>query len=250
MLTVMTSFSAEGYEKYGRRCLQTLDQFLPPSVGLLVYYEAPFDFIPRRVFRMHDLREVHAFSWFESRHAGNLAVAGRSQSAAWKAKDLADGYSYRTDAWKFCRKVFAIAHAARASGSGRLVWIDADSYAFAQIPEGFLESLTDAPVTYLGRDKSHSECGFLGFNLPAAAPIIGAWENFYASDRFLTEREFHDSFLFDRARAEVPSVECRSISVPGDRGHVWVRSPLGLYLDHIKGQRKMLGYSPERRGLA
>lgn len=64
----------------------------------------------------------------------------------------------------------------------------------------------------------------------------------YQYGGFINEREWHDSYLFD--------IVCTGAVVrnltPGGKRHVWVDSPLNPYLDHLKGERKKLGYSPER----
>lgn len=243
---IVTAFSAKGFEEYGRRLARGVTLFAGQQI--VAYSENFFGDLENVSIR--NLTMVPAYSAFVKRHAGKALIAGREQRPGWKEKDRTDGYCYKFDAFKFCCKVFAIADAARTLQYGGLTWLDADSYPIAEVPRGFFDSLIgpNFDVAYLGRDKTHSECGFLHFRLPAAMPLIQSWENFYASDRFLQETEWHDSFLFDIARKEVPSVRCKSISRAGDRGHVWVKSPLGQVLDHTKGLRKQLGYSPERRG--
>ena len=244
---LLTSFSAKGYDKYGHRLLSGIRHFMP-GTALSVYSENVRQMPPLHRFALlYPLDRVPTFARFHARHKDSLLYSGREVGPTWKQADRDKGYCFRYDALKFCRKVFAIADASRLINHGSLTWIDADVYNIASPPVGFFEHLTEMDVAYLGRTSAHSECGFIHFKLPAAMPLIGAWENFYASDRFINEREYHNSYLFDLARAEVPSVRCESISRPGSRGHVWVDSPLGRYFDHTKGDRKVLGFSPERR---
>ncbi len=246
---LLTSFSAKGYEEYGRRLLQGMAVHMP-GTPLMVYSEDKLAIsAPHPITALFNLQLVPAYVNFLDRHGGSLLLSGRVPGPGWKTGDREKGYCYKFDALKFCRKVFAIADAARNLGHGSLTWMDADAYPISPPPPDFFDSLSSADVTFLGRHNTHSECGFIHFRLPQAMPLIGAWENFYASDRFLGEREYHDSFLFDQARKEVPSVTSESISKPGTHGHVWVYSPLGRYWDHTKGKRKELGFSPERRGL-
>lgn len=251
--TVVTSFSPAGYELYGRRFMQAFDRYFSDSVELVVYTEGGARYILepwQRGWIGRDLWLLPNFRGFHERHAGSALANGREPAPGWKIKDLEDGYSYRFDAVKFCRKVFAIADASSRIRDGLLVWLDADSYAHEPVPEDlFSQLIGDADVAYLGRDGTHSECGFLAFRIPAAVPLIIQWENLYRKDTCFQEREWHDSYLFDRARLMSPQTVCRNLT-PGGRRHVWMASPLAAFMDHLKGDRKQMGFSPERRNVA
>lgn len=250
---LMTSMSHDGFRRYGYRLLAGLQHHMPGEV-ITVYSE---DDIPQvadaESVQLASLHFVPAFVDFQHRHPADLMISGRvpNMPSPWKAKDVEDGYSFRFDAMKFCRKVFAIADAARHLGHGSLTWLDADSYPLRDVPADFFDKIAPGDCLFLGRAGTHSECGFLHFRLPEAMPLIQAWESMYATDRFLKEREWHDSFLFDVVRGEVPSVKCVNIAAENARGHVWFTSALGRYFDHLKGDRKSMGASPERvrRGL-
>ncbi|MDE2470228.1 MAG: hypothetical protein KGL35_16130, partial [Bradyrhizobium sp.] len=99
----------------------------------------------------------------------------------------------------------------------------------------------------LGREATHSECGFLAFRLPEALPLVLTWESLYATDDFLALAEWHDSFVFDYARGLHPNLPYRNLT-PGGRRHVWCDSPLAAVMDHRKGARKLLPMSPEMFG--
>jgi hypothetical protein len=61
-----------------------------------------------------------------------------------------NGYDYRYDANKFCRKVFA--QDAVFDEDRFVFWIDADCIALQPMPEKFMEALlSDVPFCYLGR---------------------------------------------------------------------------------------------------
>lgn len=251
LTTIVTSFSPAGYEQYGRRFIETFDRFFPGEIDLIVYAEHRFAHNPDSRLDVRPLFGIDICADFVDEYSKIPLACGREVTPAWKAKDRADGYSFKTDAVKFCRKVFAIADAARRLPEARLlVWMDADSFTFAKVPSDFLcQLLGDADVAYLGRVGAHSECGFLAFRMPEAMPLIHRWELFYASGQFIRAREWHDSYLFDLARDDVQGLRYRDLT-PGGRGHVWCGSPLGAYIDHLKGNRKTIGYSPERRGKA
>jgi hypothetical protein len=61
-VAVVTSFSPQGYQLYGKRMLQTFDQFWPKDVNLYVYYEGekPSDASPRAEWLPLDADEDRA----------------------------------------------------------------------------------------------------------------------------------------------------------------------------------------------
>lgn len=243
MTTVVTSFSNNGAHSYGYRFLDTFAEFWPADVKLIAYVEAG-ETHPRAETR--DLLAVKALRDFLAAHADDPKACGRVPTPVWKSKDVIAGYSYRTDAVKFCRKVFTIREAALWCDDDILVWIDADVVTHRPIPDGFVEGLLgDDDIAYLGRRASHSECGFLAFRLPEAYRLIKDWRDFYVTGEAFALPEQHDSYLFDRARERNPHTRCLDLT-PDGAGHVWMTSPLGRAgLDHLKGDRKALGRSPE-----
>ena len=66
---------------------------------------------------------------------------------------------------------------------------------------------------------------------------------------FVMLAEFHDCIVFDFARL-LSDLKCNNISedVPKDpeyQIHPWCHTVLADYMDHLKGNRKDTGYSPE-----
>ncbi len=246
--TIVTSFSERGYHEYGFRFLEGFSHHVPGEIDLIVYAEHRFP-VPDRV-TVRPLFGIDLAADFIDQFKDDPLACGREPTPVWKQRDRDAGYSFRTDAVKFCRKVFAISDAAQRMLDGRpphlLVWMDADVITYQSVPADlFSDLLGDADAAYLGRDGAHSECGFLAFRLPIALPLIMSWEHFYKSGNFLRAREWHDSYLFDLAREEVPGLRYRNLT-PGGHGHVWFQSPLGQYFDHLKGKRKASGISAER----
>lgn len=253
-VTVVSSAGKSGFHEYGYRFMDTFAKHWPKDVDLVMYREGQ-ETHPRA--RMRDLFDSLDCVQFLDGHKNNPIANGRlvegdAAPTCWKNKDVTKGYSFRTDAVKFCRKVFAIADAAERLRSGLLVWIDADVVHLNDVPADFIERLlAGKDVAYLGRDNCHSECGFLAFRLPQALPLIRRWARFYTTDEVFLLSEWHDSFVFDECRRLTPEVSCRDMT-PGGRRHVWAseKSPLRAYMDHCKGERKALGYSPEMRNPA
>lgn len=250
-VTVVTSFSRQGAHEYGYRFLDTFAKHWPKDVDLVVYREGQ-ETHPRA--KMRDLMALPDCLEFITSHKDDPLANGRlrpdeASPACWRNKDRREGYTFRTDAVKFCRKVFAVADAAERLRSGILVWIDADVVHLDDVPVDFVEGLlAGKDAAYLGRVGCHSECGFLAFRLPDALPLIRRWARFYKTDEVFFLHEWHDSFVWDVARSLTPEVFCHDLT-PGGAGHVFVSdiSPLKPYCDHLKGDRKALGYSPEAR---
>ena len=245
MTTIVTSWGPHGWTQYASKFCRTFEDNWPASVDLVCYVEEP---VSVKRAELRDLMSVHPCRDFLRRHKDNLTVQGKVQQPCWKSNERAQGNSYRTNAYKFGRKTFAIRDAALKLGTGILCWMDADVVTTHRVPEDWLADLlpSDTDCAYLGRPGSYSECGFIAFRLPQSMPLIERWTRYYEADEFLAEREWHDSWLFDRARERCPSVRCHNIT-PNGRRHVWHESPLTRWADHCKGNwRKELGHSPER----
>lgn len=244
---VVSTVGPNGFNEYGRAFLDTFAMYWPQDVDLVMYVEDRQQH-PRAEIR--DLNKVKPCRDFLARHANHPSACGRAYEPCWKRSEQQIGYSFRTDAVKFCHKVFALADAARlAARKGRtvVVWIDADVATFKPVPRDFIdEVLGDADVAFLGRAPAHSECGFMAFRLPRALPLINELERLYATDEVFELPQWHDSYVFDVVRHRFGSAIAQRDLTPGGEGHVWVDSILGDFMDHKKGQRKELGYSPER----
>ncbi len=249
-VTVVTSFGERGYAEYGRRFIETFDRHASGEIDLIVYAEHQFPYNPEGRMEVRPLFGNDLAADFIDQFKDDKLASGREPTPVWKPKDHVDGYSFRTDAVKFCRKVFAISDAADRLWRSRqnaemLVWLDADVVTHKGVTSSFfIDLLGGADVAFLGRHGAHSECGFLAFRLPAALPLILQWQHFYKSGSFLRAREWHDSYLFDLAREQVPGLRYHNLT-PGGRGHVWFQSPLGQCFDHLKGSRKAVGHSQE-----
>lgn len=260
--SAVTTCNRSGYEQYGREMIASFDRHWPATVTLHVYVEgfAPTHSSPRIAY--HDLlAECPGLVAFKSRHANSPLAHGRTRqkrlkvAVDWskpkvKVRRIDWGLGYRWDAVRFSHKTFAIFHAARAAGTDVLVWLDADVRVFADVPPAFLEATMPEAclLGYLARPK-FSECGFVAYNLrhPAIGDFMSAYEAMYAKDRLFGLSEFHDSFVFDAVRRRFERRGCKTHDIGqglGARsGHVFVNSPLGRYMDHMKGERKDLGAS-------
>lgn len=242
MATVVTTFGPNGLQLYANRFMQSFEEYWPLTDKLICYVEEPTT--PRRYVELRDINLLYDRRDFIGAHLSERE-RGLVAQPCWKWNEVRNGYSFRTDAIKFCNKVFAVYDAACRIEKGVLVWMDADTFTFKHVPEKFVERLMgEDDLIYLGRDRGTSECGFIGFRLPQAMRLISMWREFYRSHDVFKLAEWHDSYVFDFVRVREPDLKTRSLT--GGEGHVWVHSVLSEYFDHLKGSRKTLGRSPER----
>lgn len=256
-VTLVTSFSPTGFVAYARRMLESALLHLPKSVDLRIYIEedsatllqSGLDFTGRHV-RVENLLAIPGGARdFLAKHGNDKSKCG------YRANTFK--YDFRHDAVKFCHKVFAITHCAREMSKETikaphtvLMWLDADSLFFDDVPEGWLESLLPAPffLSYLGRPAyTHSDCSFMAFRLTHQhmPEFMARYVGMYTSGRFMQERESHDSFLFDISRREMEQegkITSYNLSTE-QKGHVFIASELGRYIDTLKGPRKKFGKS-------
>ena len=187
MYSVVTSFGPLGWNKYAKAFVDSFYQLFAPDVTLLGYWEgarpAYGGLLPG-----YNLLELEPCAGFLARHRGSLEVQGKKEGRArWGPKAKREHYSYRHDAYKFARKVFAISHAARKMQRGRLFWIDADVIVQNKVELELLRKLLpdEASLCYLARELAHSELGFVGYNLERLEThaFITAYEREYTRSR-------------------------------------------------------------------
>lgn len=244
-VTVTTSMHAAGHEEYGRRFLETFEQFWPDNYRLRVYAEG-FELQPgsARATVLDLLQAAPGVAEFRGKFASRPQAQGRMPDG---------GYNYRLDAVKFANKSFATVHASRSCGTRFLVWLDADSVTLKPVPRQLVTSLIgkETFVAYFGREFTHTETGFLAFDLsqPNAAEFFDTIERIYLSGEVFRLREWHDCEVFDAARTVLAAqgrITSRNIS-PGGVIHPIANSVLGEYIDHLKGpDRKRAGASLAR----
>jgi len=256
---VVSTCHAQGYEDYGRTMVESYLQHWPVDVPLLLYHEG-FEppSAPGRIDADDLARACPDLVAFKARHADNprahgkitpwqrLQVFGLSVPLPFRSRRA----RYRWDAVRFAHKSYALFAAARRTDADVLIWIDADTLFFADVDQAELERLAppDSVVACLRR-PSHTECGFVAYNLrhDDQAQLLDEFEAMYSSDLLFAEAEYHDSYLFDvvRERAEARGAHVHDIAEGAGwrASHVLVNSRLGGFMDHMKGGRKTDGHS-------
>lgn len=248
--TVITSFHKEGLKQYGQRMIRTFEQHWPTEVDLIVCAENCQPNVTRSNSRIYDLMQVsNKCRAFVERHRNNPLAHGQAgPPEVWNPKK-----AFRWNAVRFAYKVFSVALCADNLSSGWMIWLDADTHTHSTVPIDWLIKVCpdSAMISYLGRgEKYHSECGWVAYNLdhPETRNFIRDFVGMYNTDRIFEEREWHDSYIWDIVRKQYHSNNNfynlnPSYNDKGLAGHPFINSELGLYMDHVKGDRKTYGHS-------
>ena len=245
--TVCTTFNADGYEKYGRRMIQTFLQTWPCEVTLVVYAEgcAVTETAPNLV--VHDISIVDSLTTFKSAWAGVPRANGDVSDDPVRSKRKDSGKGFKWDAVRFAHKVYSIFHCARSISTDWLIWVDGDTVCHGAITLGDLDRLCppDRDLCFLGRQGKYSECGLYAMNLtrPDTKTFLQRFQRMYddAEHGIFTLKEWHDSYVFDDVRKQcvLNELDWSGHLITGE-GHPLINSEWGAYLDHLKGARKDL----------
>lgn len=237
IVRVCSGFSPKGRSQYGERFLRSFDRRWPKGVELHVFVEQPTP-MPREA--EHSLWAIPGALEFNARHRADYRFHGLVPQPCWKPREVARGYSFKTDAYKFWKQIMIPEAAARTLNDGDiLVWLDGDVDTTSEVPESFVpEMLGHAELAFLGRTNSHSEIGFWAVRInDRTRAFLHAIAEQYRTDRFADLPEWHSAYVWDHVRLQ-SGLEERNLVRPGLRGHVWPHTPLARHLRHDKGERK------------
>ena len=157
MIRVITTFSIDGYELYGKKMIQTWLEFWPKEVSLIVYTEGfKLDEKDSRLFEI-DINEVcPELQNFKDR---SNRVFKNSDKKIRRHVDKAIRWSH---------KVYAISHALNYN-CDYLIFLDGDTYSNQIIPTNFAKSLVQDHLFAVHfenlKNGLHFETGLISFNL-------------------------------------------------------------------------------------
>jgi len=245
---IVSSFSEKGYATYGKAFIEGFLEHWKDET-LVIYFESPIDIehprlIKRDMMEIPDMDELLRSMYESDEIFKGLRPTGKKSSD--DKPELA--YDYRFDAYRFCRKVMAVTHAAAVrENDERIAWLDADVVFHETIPEGFLKTLIPdtTMLSYLGRPWAYTETGFVGFN-PAYEgfdAFMGQYRSMYTTGAFRWLGHWHDCYVFDMVRM-LFGAEGYDLAKGMNVEHPFISSQLGEYMDHLKGpERKQVGRS-------
>ncbi len=261
MTTICTGWHPEAWDEYAYRFIDGIVEFWPEGTKVIAYVEdgptikgwsltEPLCIEARLLW---DCDGAHKFIWHNKKIPAHCGKQECKIHKGWKAKDHRRGYTFRYDAVRFCKQMFIPEDAAKLLPDGEiLAWFDADVVTFDHVPPDFIEQLLgENDLCYLGRNGYHSEIGFWAVRLNShTRPFLESLAQVYRNGEVFNMDEWHSAFVFDN-RLELLKRVNKEIKIlnlsPNGKGHVWFQTPLGDYTDHLKGPRKKLGRSPERK---
>jgi len=264
MIDFITTFNEELYDEYAKNFLETFIEKSDKSIRLNIFYDGNFDEIKKKyALNIDKIRffEFQSKEWNNFyRKFGHLTDANGYRFKCVDGIDKLEGPSYRWRAVKFSFKVFSVYLASKIEDiSSDIVWIDADNVCINNFNEENIKQFLpneDELMSYFGRDTvppefPHSETGFVGFNLRHEKfnSFIKTAISFYTTGELFSLKFYHDCLVYDTTREifEMAGVKFRNLS--GEfisEEHPLVKSELGKYFDHLKGEkRKNMGFSPD-----
>jgi hypothetical protein len=249
---VVTTFHKAGYEKYGKRMINTFLENWPAQVELWVYGEdVSIDEVDDG--RLHVLRESADLERFVNQWK-DVPKANGDISGVPRLASRKDSHKpFKWQAIRFAHKVYAIFDCAKRSNADVLMWMDADTVCHSPLTGEKLEQLVpkNTDICYLGRQGKYSECGLYSMNLKSTGThrFLHEFQRMYdeAEQGIFTLEEWHDSFVFDAVRKVTHPTEINwSSGIIKGEGHPLINCEWGAYLDHLKGDRKTNGRSLQK----
>ena len=255
--SVVTTFNADGYNRYGQRMIETFLQNWPQEVELIVYTEdcTVRESAPNLVLR--DLAILSDLAAFKQKWQNVPKANGNISSDPVRSLRKDAGKGFKWNAIKFAHKTYSIFHCAQTVNTDILIWMDADTVCHSKITLKDLDRLCQSQyeLCFLGRRKKFSECGLYSMQLGTKGikRFLKEFQRMYddAENGIFLLDEWHDSFVFDAVRKNIPGLiefnwaaklgdlRPSKLNSPGE-GHPLINSDWGAYLDHLKGARKDL----------
>jgi hypothetical protein len=256
---IVTTFHREGYEKYGERMVETFVKYWPKQTHLTCYYEdmseplTQYGNVSWRSFEEEVGERYNAFAKIAEPY--ELKVLGPDGEDPRSHRDgpVTPGSRYLFEATRFSHKYYTVDDFREKSDARYIVWCDADVVAKNNIPYDFLESIVEEGKLWsrVNRPRVYPECGFMIWDKQNQYydRYFQLMKWLYDEGALFKLEEWHDSYVWWAAEKYVTQEAGRSVSFDlgdGSTKHPFVTGILGQYLDHLKGNRKDTGYSPER----
>ena len=249
-INVLTSFNRPGFDLYGKRMLKTFSSNWPSDITMHVYYQnCKVQNLLTDNFELIDINSIEALKKFKSKHSLNFKRNGYENGFI---DFLLRRKTYRYDAVRFSHKSFAMFDCAQRIKDGILLWIDGDTVFHNIMTREEIENLCPSDMDYgfFGRKNYHSETGLIYFNLSSSKcrDMLDTFIQLYRSNKLFELKEWHDCEAFDYARSTIEGIVGNNWSndtpEEGEGGwHPLVNSEWGMYIDHLKGGRKVNGRS-------
>lgn len=234
---VVTSFSPQGFEDYGKVFLRTYAE----------HWGAPlYVVVEDSVGDVNDWVKANT----EIKHLALDKLNDRPLiDNCWKEDYQKGSRQNRSAYMKWGKKVLAIKQAAETVDTRWLIWIDADVEFIAPVTASWLKHEilnSEADVCTLLRDKNPPdiptwpETGFVAFRMksPAARAIIEDWAGWYESGDVFMLKKWEDAYVFGVVLKNCTGARVHDLNRSVLTSHPWRNSKLAECMTHYKGPRR------------
>lgn len=261
----VTSFNQKLYDIYAKNFINTYN--LPFDLKVYSEDELYFDTQLKNLEIFNIFTEMDDFKKFVEKNKNEDSNLENVNELKKFLIEQAATEDFLKNTIRFSYKVFSLIDAFNKNRKKYkyLVWIDADCIFTRKFDYKFLSLLINKKkfMSYLGREGSYSECGFLIFNIrhKLSSLYFARMKEIYLSEKVFSLPETHDSFVWDYIRNEfekkyenfrninITEVSYRLLKIKkkskkqfisNEYGtHVLLRSILYLVINHLKGGRKL-----------
>ena len=240
--TFVTTFIKPAYDEVAHKLIESFDRHWPKNYDFLALSEnCEVQKISKRIFTTDLENSANGLKEFKARHRFNPGANGR----------FADKYNYIFDSVKWSHKVFAVESAANICDSEILIYIDSDIVTFDDVPNDFLNQIfpKEFDIAFMPRKNMYSECSFVLYRQrnPLVRSFIFEHAEIYRKDLIYQLPGWTDCHVFDylvKKYSKNGALKFWDINkdVPNS-SHPFINGPLGRYMDHMKGGRKIAGKS-------
>ena len=243
-IVVITSMNKEGWDRYGHRFVDTFLKFWPEEISLVIYAEG---------FRLDKQLARVAIVNFDDQLSQSIQTFNTQLKILYQKIGQKPKESYLFDAMKFAKKGFALVDGIEKNIGKQVIWLDADVYTFSPFSIHQIEQLIQCGneevfCAHLRRFGMHTESGFMGFNTmhPLVNEFCERYKSIYLTGAIFHQEHWTDCHVFDCLKTYYISFGFKNafFEIPSALStHPFINSPLGLFMDHLKGNRKNNGVS-------
>lgn len=247
---VITTTYKQSFEDYGLENIKSFLENWPSEIKLHVFLE---DFKsenpdPNRVI-YYDLHTTIPDLYSLKLRNKNFKIDSNDEKLKNIKSKPHKSKTYLFDYVKFANKSYVMFYGIENIDVDYIIWLDIDVRTHTKIPLSFIEKICpeNSMVTYLRREKSYTETGFLAFNRkhPKLKNYLQIAKDIYDNDKVFTidyfKQGYTDCHVFDYALNKIVSTfgtVVNDLNTTKEKSHPFINSQLGLYMDHFKGERR------------
>ncbi len=247
---VVTTTHQSGFINYGLENVKSFVENWPVEIKMHVFLE---DFTaenpcPSRVVYYDLHSEIPELYSLKKRNKDNKINADDERLKNIKSKPHKDK-TYLYDYVRFSNKSYVMFYGIERIDADYIIWLDMDVRTHTKIPIRFIEKICpeDSMVSYLKREKTYTETGFLAFNKkhPKIKYYLQIAKDIYDNDKIYTidyfKNGYTDCHVFDYTLEKMISmygVKVNDLNIYKENSHPFINCELGLYMDHFKGEKR------------